>query len=89
MTASLLYCADPLRAGRVDPVFAEEATRAGAYGVTRALLDHDALLAGDLARALARVERGSGPYWYRGWMMLRRWCTRRWSERWPSEDAPC
>ncbi|MET9483911.1 ATP-grasp domain-containing protein [Streptomyces sp. NPDC006638] len=72
MTTSLLYCADPLRAGRaarVDPVFAEEAAQAGAYGVTRALLDHDALLAGDLPRALARVERGSGPYWYRGWMM--------------------
>ncbi|WP_446042055.1 ATP-grasp domain-containing protein [Streptomyces sp. SID1121] len=69
MTTSLLHCVDPLRAGRVDPVFAEEAAQAGAYGMTRALIDHDALLAGDLTRALARVERGSGPYWYRGWMM--------------------
>ncbi|MFF2522803.1 ATP-grasp domain-containing protein [Streptomyces liangshanensis] len=69
MTASFLFCADPLRAGRVDPAFAAEAARAGAYGTARALLDHDALLAGDLAGALARVERDSGPYWYRGWMI--------------------
>ncbi len=34
-----------------------------------ALLDHDALLAGDAAGAVARVARDSGPYWYRGWMV--------------------
>lgn len=33
------------------------------------LIDHDALVAGDVSAALARVEPGSGPYWYRGWMV--------------------
>ncbi|MFD3517931.1 ATP-grasp domain-containing protein [Streptomyces sp. NPDC058657] len=66
---SWLFCADPLAPRRTDPAFAEEAAAVRAAGVPVALLDHDALLAGDVPAALARVPRGSGPYWYRGWMI--------------------
>lgn len=64
-----LFCADPLRASRPDPQFAEDVAAARAAGGRIALLDHDALLAGDPAGAVARVARDSGPYWYRGWMI--------------------
>lgn len=68
-----LLCADPLRPNRPDPHFAAEATAVAAAvrerSATTALIDHDALLAGDAAGAVARVPRGSGPYWYRGWMI--------------------
>ncbi|MFF0504378.1 ATP-grasp domain-containing protein [Streptomyces fimicarius] len=64
-----LFCADPLRLSRPDPQFADELATARAAGGRIALLDHDALLAGDAAGAVARVARDSGPYWYRGWMI--------------------
>ncbi|WP_103535162.1 ATP-grasp domain-containing protein [Streptomyces sp. SM11] len=64
-----LLCADPLRTSRTDPQFAGEVAAARAAGGRIALLDHDALLAGDAAGAVARVARDSGPYWYRGWMI--------------------
>lgn len=64
-----LLCADPLRISRPDPQFAGEAAAVRAAGGRIALLDHDALLAGDAAGAVARVARDSGPYWYRGWMI--------------------
>ncbi|MFJ9112792.1 ATP-grasp domain-containing protein [Streptomyces sp. NPDC102283] len=64
-----LFCADPLRPSRPDPQFADEVAAARATGGRIALLDHDALLAGDAAGAVARVARDSGPYWYRGWMI--------------------
>lgn len=64
-----LFCGDPLRPSRPDPQFADEVAAARATGGRIALLDHDALLAGDAAGAVARVARGSGPYWYRGWMI--------------------
>ncbi|MEU4180055.1 ATP-grasp domain-containing protein [Streptomyces sp. NPDC026589] len=64
-----LFCADPLRLSRPDPQFAAELAAARAADGRIALLDHDALLAGDAAGAVARVARDSGPYWYRGWMV--------------------
>ncbi|RPK81584.1 ATP-grasp domain-containing protein [Streptomyces sp. ADI98-10] len=64
-----LFCADPLRISRPDPQFSDEVAAARAAGGRIALLDHDALLAGDAAGAVARVARDSGPYWYRGWMI--------------------
>ncbi|MFF3974732.1 ATP-grasp domain-containing protein [Streptomyces rubiginosohelvolus] len=67
--SGFLFCADPLRASRPDPQFAEDVAAARAAGGRIALLDHDALLAGDAAGAVARVARDSGPYWYRGWMI--------------------
>ncbi|MFJ8000354.1 ATP-grasp domain-containing protein [Streptomyces sp. NPDC096310] len=69
MEAGFLFCADPLRAVRTDPVFAGEAALARSPDSAFALLGHEALLSGDTAGALAGVRRGSGPYWYRGWMM--------------------
>lgn len=68
-TVGLLLCADPLRPTRPDPAFAAEAALVRSPGTRPALLDHDALLAGDTAGALARVGRDSGTYWYRGWMI--------------------
>lgn len=67
--SGFLFCADPLRASRPDPQFADDLAAARAAGGRIALLDHDALLAGDAAGAVARVARDSGPYWYRGWMI--------------------
>ncbi|WP_327270219.1 ATP-grasp domain-containing protein [Streptomyces sp. NBC_01218] len=64
-----LFCSDPLRPNRPDPEFAEEAAAVREMGAGLALIDHDALLAGDAAGAVARVPRDSGPYWYRGWMV--------------------
>ncbi|MGW7052410.1 ATP-grasp domain-containing protein [Streptomyces sp. NPDC054887] len=69
MGTGYLFCSDPLGGRRTDPVFAAEAACARLTGGEVALLDHDALLAGDTEAALARVPRGSGPYWYRGWMV--------------------
>ncbi|MEV7197644.1 ATP-grasp domain-containing protein [Streptomyces sp. NPDC093510] len=69
MSASFLFPSDPLRAARPDPEFAAEVAAARATGAGVALVDHDALTAGETARAVARVPRGSGPYWYRGWMV--------------------
>lgn len=67
--SGFLFCADPLRASRPDPQFAGDVAAARAAGGRIALLDHDALLSGDAAGAVARVARDSGPYWYRGWMI--------------------
>ncbi|MEW2069217.1 ATP-grasp domain-containing protein [Streptomyces sp. NPDC007346] len=64
-----LFCSDPLRPNRPDPHFADEAAAVRAAGGGTALVDHDALLAGDATGAVARVARDSGPYWYRGWMV--------------------
>ncbi|MEU8888712.1 ATP-grasp domain-containing protein [Streptomyces sp. NPDC048442] len=69
MNASWLLCSDPLRGRRPDPAFAGDAAAVHGAGGAVALLDHDALLAGDVPAALARVPRDSGPYWYRGWMI--------------------
>lgn len=68
-SAGCLFCCDPLGARRPDPVFAAEVKSVRRAGADVALLDHEALLAGDTEAALARVPRGSGPYWYRGWMI--------------------
>ncbi|NEA60341.1 ATP-grasp domain-containing protein [Streptomyces sp. SID13666] len=69
MGATIIFCADPLNPRRPDANFAPEARAARELGLTVALLDHDALLAGDPATAVARVPRGTGPAWYRGWMV--------------------
>ncbi|WP_329143225.1 MULTISPECIES: GNAT family N-acetyltransferase [unclassified Streptomyces] len=62
----LLFPGDPLRPRRPDPHFAAEAATARSAGAACAVLDHEALLAGDAEGALARVPRGAGPVWYRG-----------------------
>lgn len=69
MGVLFVFCADALRPGRVDAHFAAEAEAVRALGHDVALVDHDALLAGDAAAATSRVPFGAGPAWYRGWMM--------------------
>ncbi|MEV5609113.1 ATP-grasp domain-containing protein [Streptomyces sp. NPDC052225] len=69
MTAALLTCCDPLRMRRPEPHFAAAVEAAGALGSGVALLDHDALLRGDTAGAVAGVPGGLGRLWYRGWML--------------------
>ncbi|MFG2832616.1 GNAT family N-acetyltransferase [Streptomyces sp. NPDC048434] len=65
----LLLPGDPLRPRRTDPHFAAEATAAQSAGAATAVLDHEALTAGDAEAAVARVPRDAGPVWYRGWML--------------------
>ncbi|MGW9430666.1 ATP-grasp domain-containing protein [Streptomyces decoyicus] len=74
----LLFPGDPLRPrpgarpGRrlgADPHFAAEAAAAQSAGAATAVLDHEALAAGDAEGAVARVPRDAGPVWYRGWML--------------------
>ncbi|GAA1752423.1 ATP-grasp domain-containing protein [Luedemannella helvata] len=67
--SAVLCCADPLAPGRVDPHFAAQAAAVREAGGTVALIDHDALLAGDAAGAVRRVPRDLGGAWYRGWMI--------------------
>lgn len=62
----LLFPGDPLRPRRPDPHFAAEAATARSAGAGCAVLDHEALLAGDAEGALTLVPRGAGPVWYRG-----------------------
>lgn len=68
-TTTVLYCRDPLDGRRVDAHFAAEARQVRAAGGAALLIDHDALLAGDPERAVARVPDGVGAVWYRGWMI--------------------
>ncbi|MGA4803431.1 ATP-grasp domain-containing protein [Streptomyces lavendulocolor] len=69
MGATFIFCADPLRPRSTDRHFADEAHAVRALGHPVALVDHDALTAGDPAAAVARVPKGAGPAWYRGWML--------------------
>lgn len=64
----LIVPADVLRPRRPDEHFADEAAAARAAGLPVALVDHDALVAGDSARAVGRIPAG-GPAVYRGWML--------------------
>ncbi|MDQ0797696.1 ATP-grasp domain-containing protein [Streptomyces sp. B1I3] len=67
---AFLFCRDPLHPGRPDPAFAHEAVAAREAGAQVTLVDHDALLSGDVDEALGRAgRRDPGPYWYRGWMI--------------------
>ncbi|MEU1374628.1 ATP-grasp domain-containing protein [Streptomyces triculaminicus] len=69
MAPVIIFCADPLRPRRADPHFADEVLAARASGLRTALIDHDALLAGDATAAVAGVPREAGTAWYRGWMV--------------------
>ncbi|OKJ06013.1 ATP-grasp domain-containing protein [Kitasatospora sp. CB01950] len=66
---TVILPSDPLLPRRADPHFAWEAGLIRAAGGSPALLDHDALLTGDVEAAVRRVPTGSGPLWYRGWMI--------------------
>jgi len=66
---TVLFCTDPLTPGRVDAHFAAQAATVRDLGGTVALIDHDALLAGDAPLSVRKVPRDAGPVWYRGWMI--------------------
>lgn len=66
---SVLFCADPLRPARPDPAFAAQVHAVRELGGRIAVIDHDALLAGQADAAVGRVPRDLGPVWYRGWMI--------------------
>ncbi|MFD7661199.1 GNAT family N-acetyltransferase [Streptomyces sp. NPDC059788] len=61
-----VFSGDPVRTGRIDPEFAEEAGAARAAGARCAVLGRAALLAGDVPGAVAGVPYGAGAAWYRG-----------------------
>ncbi|WP_020519072.1 ATP-grasp domain-containing protein [Catelliglobosispora koreensis] len=65
----VLFCADPLAPSKTDPHFAAQASIVRELGGQVALIDHDVLLTGEVAAAVRRVPRESGPWWYRGWMI--------------------
>ncbi|MFJ2579634.1 ATP-grasp domain-containing protein [Kitasatospora aureofaciens] len=66
---AIIFPSDPLNPRRPDPHFAWEARLLQELGGEHHLIDHDALLAGQAEEAVRRVPQGSGPLWYRGWMM--------------------
>lgn len=65
----VLFCADPLDARRPDALYADEADAAQSVGFARSLIDYEALVGGDAARAVARVTPDAGLSLYRGWML--------------------
>lgn len=69
MGAMFIHCADPLRPRQTDGHFAAEARAARDLDHPVALIDHDALTAGDVTAAVARVPKGPRTAWYRGWML--------------------
>ncbi|GAA1070569.1 ATP-grasp domain-containing protein [Kitasatospora nipponensis] len=66
---TILLPQDPLADRRVDPHYSYEARLVRGLGGETALVDHDALLAGDATAAVRRVPVGTGAAWYRGWML--------------------
>ncbi|WP_329564243.1 ATP-grasp domain-containing protein [Kitasatospora sp. NBC_01266] len=66
---TILLPQDPLNHRRVDPHYSYEAQLVRGLGGETALVDHDALLAGEATEAVRRVPAGIGPAWYRGWML--------------------
>ncbi len=66
-----LYPLDPLNRHHPDEVYATEAAAADRMGIPWTLIDHDALMLGDVDRAVRRVPVQSCPGTgvYRGWMM--------------------
>ncbi|MCC9308640.1 ATP-grasp domain-containing protein [Kitasatospora sp. RB6PN24] len=66
---TILLPQDPLNPRRVDPHYSYEAQLVRGLGGETALVDHDALLAGAAAAAVRQVPVGTGPAWYRGWML--------------------
>ncbi|MFD6443992.1 ATP-grasp domain-containing protein [Promicromonospora sp. NPDC060204] len=72
MAAPLLFVpSDPLAPRVPDEHFAREAEAARDAGLAVAVVDHDAVVAGELAAALRRVPASDAARtaWYRGWML--------------------
>jgi hypothetical protein len=67
----LLVPSDPLAPRVPDEHFMREAEAARQAGMEVAVVDHDAVLAGDVRAAVRQVPASDGEQvaWYRGWMM--------------------
>jgi hypothetical protein len=72
MTASLagiLFPRDLLQPRRADQHFRSEAAAARDLDLDVQLIDHDAVVAGDIQGALSALAASDGAYLYRGWMI--------------------
>jgi len=65
----VLFCSDPFDAALPDEAYAAEAAAAEAAGLTLGLIDYEALVAGDLPRAIRKVRDPHPQALYRGWML--------------------
>ena len=67
----ILFCTDPRIPARPDRAFVHEVEAAEAAGLAWSQVDFEALVAGDLTRALRRVAELTAPETaiYRGWML--------------------
>lgn len=70
-TPLLLVPSDPFASRAPDEHFRREAEAARQAGMEVAVVDHDAILAGDLPTAVRRVPASDAEQvaWYRGWMI--------------------
>jgi len=64
----IVFPSDPVTPKRVDEAFSDEESASREAGLGAALVDHDALVAGDVSAAVSRI-REPGPAIYRGWML--------------------
>lgn len=65
----VLFCSDPFSPKAPEEAYAAEAAAATAAGFETALIDHEALVAGDAREATRRVRRPAQAAIYRGWML--------------------
>lgn len=52
----LLFCCEPFKSGQPDPDYAREVSAAEETGLAWDLIDFEALVEGNVARALRRVD---------------------------------
>lgn len=69
VAVSFLFPSDVLAPTKVDGHFRGEADAVRRLGFEIALVDHDALVAGDIGEAIRRVREPTSPLLYRGWMV--------------------
>jgi hypothetical protein len=67
----LLFCCEPFKPSQPDPDYAREAAAAEEAGLSWNLIDFEALIDGNMGRALRRVAPAGAPEpaAYRGWML--------------------
>lgn len=67
----LLFCCEPFKPRQPDPDYAREVAAADEVGLAWSLIDFEELVAGDVTRALRRVDGVDAPELaiYRGWML--------------------
>jgi hypothetical protein len=67
----LLFCCEPFKPSQPDLDYAHEVAASDAAGLAWSLIDFEALVAGNVTRALRRVDGVDAPELaiYRGWML--------------------